>query len=686
MHVQRSINLTLICIFLAAYADEAFSLCGGQNSPSFRQQLEDRSVQSGQNVSFTCVVSNFNRETDQLTWQVGPYLRKKNVIERYVAEIKEFSSTITAFTVPPTNFYFSCSVHYLQRQGENDRSCRIVSGATLTVEYFPGATDLTCSPTHPLDLCAGDVVHVRCQVSRCEPAVNLVWKFNDTSRGRLPRPRLYDVGLTRGLEYDMVAQTKHHLSTIVCVVTSKVSFPSRKLECRIGPLRIFQPPTVSVQPQHHIAHEDTTFQLNCLTHNSFPKVTHVVWACSPGGVLIGCNSTLETITLLVENVIAAPTNVTVTCTVTNAEGTNTSDAIVSVLKHGCAVTNEAEKVYSVELSIMRQDVDAKCLTMACSVYPNKTDDHVNFHWTIDGLPISRSFIGKQGGSHGESSLVVFDKGELKEDSLVTCRVNLSGLIIEESRNGSTSTHDSTAQHVDTEMCERYATDVPTNPRNRILTTRSYSDALELKKDNEINSKSYHLSTRKLLIIIIGVIVVFLLTLILVALILAYTLKYFRKRTCRNLSISQPGNIAVAPKEESDDYYCSAYAGCDSIYETPNVPPAFPNLDDHIPHQEHTYSTADSPENNPSWRTSSETSTWCSSSEGSSGESGSVFLEHEYAGSINEVVYGNQSVANMPRLCAKQRRASFTPSQNRQSRDKECMEVPIPSLPSSHDQC
>ena len=321
---------TVLFVFtLSSYIATSCS-CNPSDTPVFAQEPHDLVVNEGDNAKFTCALSTYDPDRISVVWQVGPDFFQTDVEEAYIVSAHVLTSSITLFNVDRIKRYLTCKVKYSSRSLHDMNTCEVRRSATLTVQYFPDQQYLSCRPSGPVALRVGDILQARCEVPRCEPAVDMAWTLrNETNESTLPLSTLYDRGLVRVLANDLPIDVEHHSKSLICLVASEVVFPNRKLECSIGPIIVLHPPNVRVHPSAINLTYSESASLECEA-NGFPEVSRYQWTCVPEGVVSGCNRTSKRVTVFPQQKKHHEiSEVLVSCTAFNSEGSDT--AVVRVL-------------------------------------------------------------------------------------------------------------------------------------------------------------------------------------------------------------------------------------------------------------------------------------------------------------------------------------------------------------------
>ena len=414
--------------------------CQKSNRPFFTREPYDDSIKEGQNAVLFCAVQVTNPNAVEIEWYVGPDVNRKDVSTSYNAQSEEFTSTITVYNVDKTNLHLACIVDVALEaaQGNKKNTCRVVKRAYLVIEYFPHQDDLLCSPSHLRPLHLGDVLLAKCEVPRCEPAVDLLWQVHGADDGSvdLPLPKLEDKGLSRILTTQLQIDRHHHLMSLTCLVTSEVSFPGRELRCAIGPLQVLQPPIVQVHPRQVNMSASYPIQMFC-NGTGFPDITFV-WTCSPEDVLRGCSGTSGNITLSVSETSEYTGNILVYCIGSNSEGIGSDGAHIALLKNDNLHQPSTEA--SVDATILShvvnitltQGVAATSVEIQCTLSSaREVMSTPNFLWNIDNVPVEENspVLIRQYTSM-VSSLLLYKQADSKLHRNISCLAVLANETVE----------------------------------------------------------------------------------------------------------------------------------------------------------------------------------------------------------------------------------------------------------------
>ncbi|XP_072178771.1 uncharacterized protein [Diadema setosum] len=366
-------------------------------SNRFRQEPADTFAAAGENVSFTCIAFSFFRDTERLEWLIEPNLYQTKQVDTFNTYEYQMESHLHVLNVNAIDQYFTCILHTLQLHGDADPECILSRRAKMTVGYFPIADELTCSPSGEVELRLGEVMSASCEVPRGKPAVDLNWRVEP--HAHLPNPTVLDTGFQRISRIDLQMEPNVENMTLFCEVTSPFAFPSTKLECPIGPIRLLRPPQVVVDPQQGEISSSHPLTLVCMA-SGYPDVTLYQWSCSPSDILQGCDASSKTVTLSlpgaadVDARLSHNKTLVVSCSATNSAGTGSSVARVSFIRRSTLILdNFIQSAYGC-VNIGTIDVNSSwSINVQCSLDPKCTpDDSVYFHWFVDGHKIARQAI------------------------------------------------------------------------------------------------------------------------------------------------------------------------------------------------------------------------------------------------------------------------------------------------------
>ncbi|XP_072181403.1 uncharacterized protein [Diadema setosum] len=391
-HNQRNINVIIFVTLMRCLF--ASSACV-TTSNRFHQEPDDTFVVAGESMSFTCIVSSYCRDTDRIEWRIEPTLYQTMQVDTCNADGHQMESRLHVLNVGEIDQYFTCILHTLQENGDGDPICISSKRAKMTVRYFPGADELTCQPAGEVELRLGQIMPISCEVPRSKPAVDLSWRVDP--HAKLMFPPALDTGFQRTLRYDLQMEQELDHRTLFCEVTSPFAFPSRKLECSIGPIRLLRPPQVVVDPQQGEISSFHPLILVCMT-SGYPDASVYQWSCSPPNILGGCNATSKTTTFSVPRLtdtdkrLSHDKTIVVTCSATNSEGTTSNVARVSFISGSTLILDDYLQSVNGCLSISIIEVNSSwSIGVQCSLDPRcSREDSVYFKWSVDGYEITNN--------------------------------------------------------------------------------------------------------------------------------------------------------------------------------------------------------------------------------------------------------------------------------------------------------
>ena len=304
-----------------------------QDRDAFKTEPMDTIASEGETAIFTCVVENFSSGADSISWSLEPF-HDHEVAAEFDDKKHVMTSKLLLHNISKTDHYVTCMLNRTVESisGENQLNCFLSEEAKLIVHYFPKRHEISCHPRESPLQTEGSMISLRCEVMRCNPAVDIYWEFNyDVPDIHLPRPRLTDNGHTRVSRLDFPVSKQMHLRSLTCIVTSELAFPEKILQCSVGPIHVLYPPTVFVNPASIVLNSYQT-QLECLSDGS-PNNFTFSWSCSPADIFNGCEANSQKINIFINDLYkssnSAPFHMIVTCTVSNSVGTGTASSLIN---------------------------------------------------------------------------------------------------------------------------------------------------------------------------------------------------------------------------------------------------------------------------------------------------------------------------------------------------------------------
>ena len=305
-------------------------------SDVFQTEPIDITAKEGDSVVFTCAAGNFSQGTDSITWSVKPTQYHDVIINNtFDSEKGIMTSQLLLHNISKIDCYVTCILNIsLRPPDEHQWDCFLSREAELDVLYFPKSNEISCGPQELQQLTEGSVFSVRCEVARCNPAVDIYWEldFNVQEDIQLPRSTLDDDGLTRTSRLNLHVRKQMHLRSLVCIVTSELNFPEKKLKCPVGPIKVIHPPRVFVNPPRLLLTNKHPMQLECLV-DGYPDNFTFSWSCSGTGTLQGCGGMSNKVNLSINDLQAVRikgTYVQVMCRVHNSVGTGKASSIIKL--------------------------------------------------------------------------------------------------------------------------------------------------------------------------------------------------------------------------------------------------------------------------------------------------------------------------------------------------------------------
>lgn len=135
----------------------------------------------------------------------------------------------------------------------------------------------------------GDILLINCSAPRGKPAVDIGFTLQSATHSFIFQPVSREQGPKRMISQELTVTLDLHLRTIMCDVTSGLSFPGQRLQCSIGPIQVYQPVGVTVMPSETTLRQvGDSVMLSCLAEG-YPDVFSFAWACFPPGYVEGCN-------------------------------------------------------------------------------------------------------------------------------------------------------------------------------------------------------------------------------------------------------------------------------------------------------------------------------------------------------------------------------------------------------------
>ena len=117
----------------------------------------------------------------------------------------------------------------------------------LDVQYFLSANDMVCIGPTEIGLREQEVFDVECEAPKANPEVRLNFEVIDGSGpSRIISTTYKDEGGKHSLHAELVAGRHIHNKTLSCIATSS-AYPEEKVNCSIGPLKVFHVPYVEVK-------------------------------------------------------------------------------------------------------------------------------------------------------------------------------------------------------------------------------------------------------------------------------------------------------------------------------------------------------------------------------------------------------------------------------------------------------
>ena len=331
MGFQQELAILLTATIIVTYV---YRVSGGGQSNGhilnsvFLVKPSNTFVKKGQDATFTCSAYVDTESYDYIEWQIDPDVYETFVSEQYSSHNKStvLISSLKVYKVGKTSQFIRCLFHTRQNKTGGE-TCYVSRSARNTVQYFPSMSDLKCRPQEPGYLHEGDILIIRCRVLRCVPPVDMSWQLDGNGSTLLPKPILYDDGLTRLLSLHLQVTKDLHMKNITCLVTNHNTFPDQKLACTIGPVVVLIPPDVTVCPRQGVLSKKRSYiRLSCTT-KGFPDILNFTWSCIPYGVVDGCNTSSSSWNASL--ISRQPTDdiissVNITCFASNSVGTSSS--------------------------------------------------------------------------------------------------------------------------------------------------------------------------------------------------------------------------------------------------------------------------------------------------------------------------------------------------------------------------
>lgn len=213
------------------------SICSSNNPKRFVTDPISVTVKEGDNATFTCVVSNFNEDTDLITWYVNPTLYDRKITSSFNETSQAMASTLTIIHVGRREQAHHCVLYALDDHF-NVHMCHSETG-TLHVRYFSDEDDLQCGPKDQLLFDENEFIRAWCNVSYLDPAILVKWYLGDATLASDFQP-LQDS--TQDLHKSFQIRHEFHNKNLTCALSSPTLFPGQEILCSIGPIVINEKP------------------------------------------------------------------------------------------------------------------------------------------------------------------------------------------------------------------------------------------------------------------------------------------------------------------------------------------------------------------------------------------------------------------------------------------------------------
>ena len=237
------VRVTLLIMVTAGIFSHVKTLttCNFQSSTTFIEEPSDTTVNEGEDATFTCRVSNFNPNTDAITWVVSSRLSNNLISENSNPGTKEFTSRITILkVVGRMEENVKCLLRVLDAD-HYPRGCDSET-ASLSVYYFPSEEEMTCTPSDPPVVNKGENISVSCGVPRGNPPVELSWVVEGVN---LTMTGSRSEGTLKILEEQLSMTHLLHSKVMECVAKGESVFSGQAISCTIGPFSVLLPNTSS---------------------------------------------------------------------------------------------------------------------------------------------------------------------------------------------------------------------------------------------------------------------------------------------------------------------------------------------------------------------------------------------------------------------------------------------------------
>ena len=172
----------------------------------------------------------------------------------------------------------------------------------LDVQYFLSSIDMICTGSTEIGYREHERIVAECKAPKGNPEVRLDFELSvDSGTNRIISSSYEDEGRMHVLHTELDAARHIHNKHLYCIATSS-AFPGEKVNCSVGPFRVFHAPYVEVWHRRETLTPPLISEvvLFCLT-SAFPKVTEYQWSCEPPTIVKTCNSAKKTIRLSLNN-------------------------------------------------------------------------------------------------------------------------------------------------------------------------------------------------------------------------------------------------------------------------------------------------------------------------------------------------------------------------------------------------
>ena len=406
-------------------------------------QPNDVTVKEGKEANFSCIVACSDRN-NCITWELVPDWYDHRIEEDFDQGKRELTSTISILTIDKFFEYVRCSLKNIADFDQSNEVCYLSRKARATVYYFPKPNQISCEPTQLLPFNEGDMLRVKCTVPRCNPPVDLRWRFDSFEE---PPSTFYrDVGRARAIEEEIEVTRGLHQKVLVCSASSIFAFPGEQTECDIGPINVYHQPIVRMSPSEvQICPSNTATNIFECHADGFPLSFTYSWECSPGDVVTGCNGSAMTAEIsLLENLGNQSLEIgqiLVICTVSNSEGTSNNVSRITLVESPDyigsqgAIPGNDEETISLQLHrIYQVGLKTWNMELSCIVEPkciNTNISSVIILWYSNGDLITggtRQYIANK--SYVNSSLLLGSVSISDHNREIRCQTNTSQCSVE----------------------------------------------------------------------------------------------------------------------------------------------------------------------------------------------------------------------------------------------------------------